>query len=133
MSKVFKLQLEKIEVVDAFIIKLFETGANNVVVTNLHSDKLEDTYLEAIKLALDKAKKKAELMASHLNSSIGQVIEISEYKPQIQALEKNEAFYLQSKTVSAYGIDRMISSDGENVGIRNIKVRYIVDVKYEIK
>jgi uncharacterized protein YggE len=133
MSKVFKLQLENIEIVDSLIIKLFETGANNVAVTNLQSDKLEDTKLEATKIALDKATKKAEIMASHLNSSIGQILEVSEFRPQVQAGSPDDAFYLRSKTVTAYGVNRIYNSDSEDIGIRKIRVRYIVDVKYELK
>jgi|GEM_PF-2870702 len=133
MSKIFKLQLENIEIVDSLIIKLFETGANNVAVTNLQSDKLEETKLEATKIALDKATKKAEIMASHLNCSIGQILEISEFRPQIQAINENDAFYMRSKTVSAYGVNRIYNSEGENIGIRKIRVRYVVDVKYELK
>lgn len=132
-SKVFKLQLDDIEVVDSLILKIFETGANNVAVTNLQSDKLEQTYLEATKLALDKATQKAEIMVSHLNCSIGKVIEVSEYKPKFHTSNEDEAFYLRSKSSTGFGIDRMISSEGENIGIRNIQVRYIVDVKYEIQ
>lgn len=133
MSKVFKLQLENIEIVDSLIIKLFETGANNVAVTNLQSDKLEEIKLEATTIALDKATRKAEIMASHMNSSIGQILEISEFRPQIQAINGDAAFYMHEKTVTAYGVNRIYNSDSEDIGIRKIRVRYIVDVKYELK
>jgi len=133
MSKVFKLQVENIEKVDSLIIKLFETGANNVAVTNLQSDKLEETKLEATTIALDKATKKAEIMASHMNSAIGQILEISEFRPQVQAVNYNDAFYMREKTVSAYGVNRIYDSDSDEIGIRMIRVRYVVDVKYELK
>jgi uncharacterized protein YggE len=129
MSKVFKLQLGNISIADSLIIKLFQTGANNVVVTNLQSDKLEETKLEATKIALDKATKKAEIMASHLNCSIGQILEISEFRPQIQTtMDKGD--FLQGK---AYGVNRLYDYEGEDIGIRKIKVVYIVDVKFELK
>ncbi len=133
MSKVFKLQLDNIAIVDSLIIKLFQTGANNVAVTNLQSDKLEETKLEATKIALDKATKKAEIMASHLNCSIGQILEISEFRPQIQTMMDKGEYFLQSKTVTAYGVNRVYDNEGEDIGIRKIRVIYIVDVKYEIK
>lgn len=125
MSKVFKLQIENIEIVDSLIIKLFETGASNVTVTNLQSDKIEDTKLEATKIALDKAKKKAEIMASHLNASLGQVLEVSEYKPQVQSVSNYKRLYKFAEYNS--------EPDKEDVNIRKIKVVYIVDVKYELK
>jgi len=131
MSKIFKLQLENIEIVDSLIIKLFETGANNVAVTNLQSDKLEETKLEATKIALDKATKKAEIMASHMNSSIGQILEISEFRPQMQTMMDKGEYAFQSKTITAYGVNRLY--DYEDIGIRKIRVVYIVDVKYELK
>jgi uncharacterized protein YggE len=133
MSKVFKLQLENIEIVDSLIIKLFETGANNVAVTNLQSDKLEATKLEATKIALDKATKKAEIMASHLNCSIGQILQISEFRPQMQTMMDKGEYAFQSKTVTAYGVNRLYDYEGEAIGIRKIRVVYIVDVKYELK
>ena len=133
MSKVFKLQLDNIAIVDSLIIKLFQTGANNVAVTNLQSDKLEETKLEATKIALDKATKKAEIMASHLNCSIGQILEISEFRPQIQTMMDKGEYFLQSKTVTAYGVNRVYDNEGEDIGIRKIRVAYIVDVKYELK
>jgi hypothetical protein len=72
-------------------------------------------------------------MASHMNSSIGQILEISEFRPQIQAINGDAAFYMHEKTVTAYGVNRIYNSDSEDIGIRKIRVRYIVDVKYELK
>jgi uncharacterized protein len=132
MSKVFKLQLDKIEIADSLIIKLLEIGASNVAVTNLQSNRLEETKLESIKIALDKAKKKALLMAEHSGNSLGQVLEISEYSPQIQANDEGN-YFLQSKTVTAYGVNRSIDYEGEDIALRKIRIRYAVDVKYELK
>jgi len=132
MSKVFKLQIDKIEIVDSLIIKLFEIGATNVAITNLHSNRLEEMKLESTRIALDKAKKKAEVMSEHSGYSIGQILEISEYSPQSQAMDKDD-YYLQSKTVAAYGVNRTVDYEGEDIGIRKIRIRYVVDVKYELK
>jgi uncharacterized protein YggE len=132
MSKIFKLQLDKIGIVDSLMIKLFEIGANNVAVTNLHSNRLEEMKLESTKIALDKAKKKAEVMSEHSGYSIGQILGISEYSPQSQAMDKDD-YYLQSKTVAAYGVNRTVDYEGEDIGIRKIRIRYVVDVKYELK
>lgn len=133
MSKAFKLQLDNIAIADSLIMKLLQTGAHNVSVTNLQSDKIEETILEATKIALDKATKKAEIMASHLNCSLGQVLEISEFRPQFQTNSDNGAFNLHSKIATAYGVNRIDDYEGEDIGIRKIRVRYVVDVKYELK
>ena len=133
MSKVFKLQLDNIAIVDSLIISLFQIGANNVAVTNVQSDKLEETKLEATKIALDKAAKKAEIMASHLNCSLGQILEISEFRPQIQTMSEKGDYFLQFKDAMASGVNRVYDSEGEDVGIRKIRVSYIVDIKYELK
>lgn len=132
MSKVFKLQLDKIEIIDSLMIKLFEIGASNVAVTNIYSEKLEEIKLESTKIALDKAKSKAETMAKHSGCSIGQILEISEYSPEVQAMDKDD-YFLQSKSVTAYGVNRLIDYEGEDIGIRKIRVQYKVDVKYELK
>ena len=132
MSKVYKLQLDKIEIVDSLMIKLFAIGANNVAVTNLHSAKLEEMKLESTKIALDKAKTKAQTMAAHSGCSLGQILEISENSPHIQTMDKGE-YFLQSKTVTAYGVNRINDYEGEDIGIRKIRIRYMVDVKYELK
>jgi uncharacterized protein len=130
MSKVFKLQLDKIEIVDSLMIKLFEIGANNVAVTNLQSDRLEEMKLESTKIALDKAKKKALMMSEHSGYSLGQILEISEYSPRIQTTDEGN---LQLKAVTAYGVNRMVDYEGEDIAIRKIRIRYAVDVKYELK
>ncbi|MFN8207301.1 MAG: SIMPL domain-containing protein [Bacteroidales bacterium] len=132
MSKVYKLQLEKIELFDSLIIKMFEIGAYNVAVTNLHSDSLEEMKIESTKIALDKAKKKAQAMAAHLGCSIGQILEIQEYLPEIQTFDKVGDFY-QGKSISAYGVNRFFDSEGEDIGIRKIRIKYAVDVKFELK
>lgn len=132
MSKVFKLQLDKIEIADSLMIELFKIGANNVAVTNLHSERLEEMKLESTKIALDKAKKKALLMSEHSGYSLGQILEISEYSPQIQAIEEGN-YFLQSKTVAAYGVNRTVDYEGEDIALRKIRIRYVVDVKYELK
>jgi hypothetical protein len=132
MSKAFKLQLDKIEIADSLMIKLFEIGANNVAVTNLHSNRLEEMKLESTKIALDKAKKKALIMSEHSGYSLGQILEISEYSPQIQAIDEG-SYFLQSKTVAAYGVNRTVDYEGEDIAIRKIRIRYAVDVKYELK
>ncbi len=133
MSKVFKLQLDDIAIVDSLVIKLFQIGANNVAITNLQSDKLEETKLEATKIALDKATKKAEIMAAHLNCSIGQILEISEFRPQVQTMTDKGEYSFQFKAANAYGVNRVYEDEGEDIGIRKIRVVYVVDVKYELK
>ncbi len=133
MSKVFKLQLDDVAIVDSLIIKLFQIGANNVTITNLQSDKLEETKLEATKIALDKATKKAEIMATHLNCSIGRILEISEFIPQAQTMTDKEGYFFQFKTANAYGVNRVYDDEEEDIGIRKIRVVYVVDVKYEIE
>jgi hypothetical protein len=132
MSKVFKLQLDKIEIFDSLMIKLFEIGAVNVAVTNLHSNRLEEMKIEATKIALDKAKKKAQTMAEHSGCSIGQILEIIEYSPQMEGMDKSDNLRY-SKTISAYGVNRSVDNEGEDVGVRKIRIRYMVDVKYELK
>lgn len=132
MSKVFKLQLDKIEIVDSLMIRLFVIGANNVAVTNLYSTNLEETKLESTKIALDKAKTKAQIMTVHSGCSLGQILEISENSPQIQTMDKGE-YFAQSKNVTAYGVNRVNDYEGEDIGIRKIRIRYMVDVKYELK
>jgi uncharacterized protein YggE len=131
MSKVFKLQLDNLTIVDSLIIQLFKTGATKVVVSNLQSNKLEETKLEAAKIALDKAKKKAEIMASHSNSTLGQVLEISEFKPQVESMMDVNS--RQFKTMTAYGVNQINNYEGDDIGIRKIRVVYVVDVKYELK
>ena len=132
MSKVFKLQLDKIEIFDSLMIKLFEIGAVNVAVTNLHSNRLEEMKIEATKIALDKAKKKAQTMAEHSGCSIGQILEIIEYSPQMEGMDKSDNLRY-SKTITTYGVNRSVDNEGEDVGVRKIRIRYMVDVKYELK
>lgn len=132
MSKVFKLELDNIAIADPLIITLLQTGANKVEVTNLQSDKLEETKLEAARIALDKATRKAGIMADHLNCFVGKVLEVSEFRPQIQTIMDNGGYFSQFKTVTAYGVNRVYDGEGEDVGIRKIRVVCIVDVKYEL-
>lgn len=133
MSKVFILQLDKIELIDTLLLKLFEIGASNVSVTNLHSNKLEEMKLEATKIALDKAKVKAKTMAEHSGYAIGKIIEISEYTPETTELISRGNYEFQYRVGVASGVNRGVELDNQEIGIRKIRVRYIVDVKYELK
>jgi hypothetical protein len=40
-------------------------------------------------------------------------------------MDKGE-YFLQSKTVTAYGVNRVYDNEGEDIGIRKIRVVYIV-------
>lgn len=131
MSKLYKLKLENLDIADSLIVRLLQIGADRVSVTDLQNDRIEETKLEAARIALDKAKKKAELMASHLNCSIGEVLEISEFRPQGSASIEINSW--DNKNISAYGANRVYDNGEEGIGIKKIKVVYVVDVKYELK
>lgn len=132
MVKVFKLQLDDIDIADSLILKLFEAGADNVSVTNLQSNRLEETRLDATKIALDKAKKKAEIMASHSASRLGQILEINEiHSTPFNGADAYRSYPFQS--FKAYGVNQMIDNNTEHIGIRKIRVKYAVDVKFELK
>ncbi len=127
MSKSFKLHITDIDIVDSLIIELFKIGANEVLVTNLHNDKVEKIKLEAIKEALSNAKIKAETMTNYLGVSLGEVLEVKEYNPEYSISEKNNSRFKMS-----YGARGAVDTE-EGIGIRKIKIVYMIDVKYQIK
>jgi uncharacterized protein YggE len=130
VSKTFKLQLDKIELVDTLIRELFEIGANSVTVSNLDSDKLEDVKLDAIKNALERANKKAEAMVANMGLGLGQIVQMTELIPSVDNNVYNGINV--NKGIRAYGVNDAISIDN-SIGVRKITVRFQVKVKYEIK
>ena len=130
MSKSYKLKLNEINLADTLIIELFKIGANEVIVTNLHSDKIKDIRLEATKEALDNAKVKAETMVNYSGKTLGDILEIKEYNPECKPGNygrRSDVLYKAAYNVSG-GI---VQKDGD-IGVRKIKITYVVDVKYII-
>lgn len=128
MSKTFKLQIDDFTLVDSLLFKLFEIGANSVFVTNLHSDRIDEYKNDVIKDALDIARARAELMANHINASIGKVLQIKEHNYNYQATDNYDM--LMDKNL-VYSIGAYGGTD-ELIGIKKIKLKYVVDVTYEI-
>lgn len=132
MSKTFKLQLENIDLADTLIIQLFEIGANYVAVTNLFSNKLEQIKLKSTKMAIDNAKMKAEIMALHSGNQLGRILEISEYNHKTHPYLKPNSYLLNSKLETTYNANQNYSNNNGNVEIRKIRIRFIVDITFEL-
>ena len=133
MSKSYKLKLTQIYLTDSLIIELFKIGANEVLVTNLHSNKLNEIKLEATKEALDNAKIKAETMADYIGVSLVEVLEIKEYNPEYRSGIFENNYAMRKSSVMMYNVaGGTVQTDGE-IGIRRIRIKYMVDVKYRIK
>jgi len=130
MSKSFKLQLTELDLADSLIIELFKIGANEVLVTDLHSDKLNEIKLEASKEALDNARKKAETMTNHIGVALGEVLEIKEYNPDCNTNLNGQHYPLYK---AAYNVSGGTVQKEGDIGVRKIKISYIIDVKYQIK
>ncbi len=129
MSKSYKLKLTEIDKADTLIIELFKIGANEVSVTNLHSDKIKEVKLEAAKEALDNAEIKAKTMVNYLGKKLGDVLEIKEYNPEC----KQNGFGSRRELLyTAYNISGGTVQKAGDIGVRKIKLTYVVDVKYGI-
>lgn len=133
LRKVYKLKIENLEMADPIIFKLFEIGADDINLTNLESDQLEDVRIEALKEALQKAQQKANIMVDQLNINLGKAIHVEEYSPRNLNTMPDRYAILKNEIAIGYGGHRLSLRTNE-VGpeLDKIELIYIVNVRFEI-
>jgi hypothetical protein len=131
--KVYKMKIANLEMADPIIFKLFEIGADDVNLTNLESDQLENVRKEALKEALLKAQQKAILIAEQLNINLGKAISVEEFSPESFDSFPDRYAYLKNDIAIGYGGHRLSLGINESgPGLDKIELIYIVNVRFEI-
>jgi uncharacterized protein YggE len=132
LSKAYKITISKVELLDTLIPKLFEIGINNVNIVTIDHTDIEKYKLELIDLALENAKTKAQRISDQMNVKISKTIFISEV--QTDKKEQFEAPYLNDQFLVGYASGVQIRGyAGNQITLEKIKLRKLIDVKFEIE
>lgn len=134
LTKVYRLTLENPKVLNDLIPKLVQTGADNLRVVNLQSNRLEATRLDVVGRASANARQKALAVAKQAGGQLGGVVAAAEVLPYAEGEGQLAAY-------RSMGFDKKakVGSAGEEGGeistpnLRKIKVRATYDVVFEVK
>lgn len=77
-SNTITIQSKELDKVGAYIDLAFEAGANTLDSIDFSSSDTESAKLEALKLAVQNARDKADAIADALNMKIGKVVQVNE-------------------------------------------------------
>jgi uncharacterized protein len=134
ISKVYKVQLKDITIVDNLIVKLFEAGANDAQITKLSNKNIEKLKSEAAQEAVENGKLRAEAIAKSLNISVGNAVKVIELGPVYQEDLYDADYEGNSKMYRAAGaVHRGLAVETENVNIKKIVLSYNVAIRFEIR
>ncbi len=131
-SKVYKLIFDSSTSPDTLIFDLFEIGADNVNLSKLESDQLDNTRQMALKEALETARQKALLISNQMDVDLGTVIQIREISPEYNMRSVDYGRNLSS----SFAPESYFSHSGLNwqgLGIEKIELRCVVNVRFQIK
>ncbi|MCK4664812.1 MAG: SIMPL domain-containing protein [Bacteroidales bacterium] len=133
LSKGYKLIIDRPQVLDTLIIKLFEIGSNNVLITQLKNDSI-DYHQNSLRLAaMDNANKKASQIVEHIDQKLGKVLQVKEIYPSTEYRIFNSGDDIFFKSVlGRHGTMEMAASNQYMPNLKKIKLIYIVKVKYEL-
>jgi uncharacterized protein YggE len=132
LNRAYKITISKVELLDTLIPKLFEIGINNVNIISIDHTDIEKYKLELTDLALENAKNKAQRISDQMNVKISKTIFISEI--QTNKNEQFESPYLNDQLLTGYASGMQIRGyAGNQIALKKIKLRKLIDVKFEIE
>ncbi len=139
LSKTFLIKVRELKSIDEFIIRLYEAGASHVEVTKRVKTDLEKHKTEAVKVAVENAKQRAQEIASSLEIELGKAIQVIELREGAENPFPNrfENSLYARQNISGLGAVHRGYSEPEtetlpNVDIRKMKITYKVLIQFEI-
>jgi uncharacterized protein len=128
LTKQYKLVLDKPALLDELLPKLVQTGADEVVVINLLSSRLDAFRLEVMSLALADARIKAQHIAQQTGLKLTGTRAVLEVVPTRSARPSRE------ELLKMRGAQALEETIGDNaVGLRSIRVSSAFDVEYDVQ
>jgi uncharacterized protein len=139
LSKTYLIKVRNLESINEFTIRLFEAGANDLNIVRRVRNELEKYKSEAVKEAVENARLRATQIASTLNVTLGQAIQVSEVGGnEADPIPRYNPYY-QYQKLSATGAVHRAAPDpfspaetSPSVDIRKMKVTYRVLIQFEI-
>lgn len=78
LNQVIEFRIRDLKIYDDFVASMFRNGANTIQGFEFETSKRKDLKTQALKGALEDAKRKAEFMAENLGVKLGRVVRIRE-------------------------------------------------------
>jgi uncharacterized protein YggE len=136
LTKVYRLTLDRPQILDKLVPQLVQTGADNLRFVNLQNAQLAATKTELTAQAVAAARQKATVAAKASGSQLGGVVLMTEVLPVAQ---ESQSVLREYQARLAYNFDpygrARQGSETENAipNLRKIKVVVVYDVVFEIK
>ncbi|TGE12850.1 SIMPL domain-containing protein [Hymenobacter elongatus] len=132
LTKEYRLIIDKPAQLDELLPKLVQSGADNVVVSNLESAPLDAFRLEVMSKALADARTKAQHMAQQVGAKLGPVQLVQEVVAATPAAERETATY-KMRAAAAAMEESSPEANASPVSLRKIRVRVRLDVEYQLQ
>jgi uncharacterized protein YggE len=138
LSKTYLVKVRNMESINEFTIRLFEGGANDLSIVRRVKTDLEKYKSEAVKEAVENARTRATQMASILNVSLGQPIQVAEVRESdLEPISRQSQFYSYEKLRATGAVHRGYDDSAgieatPSIDIRKMKVSYRVIIQFEI-
>jgi uncharacterized protein YggE len=135
LSKSYELKLRDISLLDTIIDKCFESEMNNIMISEVGHSEIKMLQEKSLILAIQDAKRKAEILASELGFKLGKVFSVNERYSIVgnQSYNNNIGFYgLEEVVVRGYG-SGVSSRIGSSLTLNKIKLSKTVIVQYEME
>lgn len=126
LTKEYRLVVDKPATIDELLPKLVQSGADNVMVSNLESSRLDAFRLETMSKALADARNKAQHLAQQTGAKLGKVLLLQEVSTNPE--RENTTYKMRSTN----NLEESITEAG-NAPVSKIRVRVRLDVEYELQ
>ena len=135
LEKSYKLKIEKTQLLDTIIAKCFDSGIDNIYVSQIGHSKIDSIQNVVLNEALLSAKTKAKLIATTMEVNLGKIKSVNESYRMINNQPGSYQFndyQLEEMVVVGYGVQSK-ARIGSSLSFQKIQLTKTVIVKYEIQ
>ena len=136
LSKVYKLTIPGAALLDTVVSKCFELGMENVYVSNIDHNQIDNLRNDLLSQALNSANTKADIIAKNMGLSLGKVILVNEsYRIAGERINNydNNVFMLEDVVAVGYGSTKYNATrTSSTINLQKLHLSKTVIVKYEI-
>lgn len=135
LEKSYKLKIEKTQLLDTIIAKCFDSGIDNIYVSQIGHSKIDSIQNVVLNEALLSAKTKAKLIATTMEVNLGKIKSVNESYRMINNQPGSYQFndyQLEEMVVVGYGVQSK-ARIGSSLSFQKILLTKTVIVKYEIQ
>lgn len=124
-NKTFELILTDFEIINQLLLKVKVRGVNAMKITQLKHQNITE-FRQQVKIeAMKAAKKKATYLLKSVDEELGKVLSVTE-------LKNNSKYWKPTNSFSNFRVSSR-NADDKNDTFRKIKLKYEIQIRFEIK